>query len=77
MTFQYLLRYSDLSQRDDPLSLVAVGRDGEHGCPVLVGDLILHLCIDSEVFIVGFDFSHSFPNLSRLGDVQLVVFWSR
>lgn len=61
--------YSHLFQRDDPLSLVTVSRDGKYGRHFLIGDLVLHLCIDSEVFIIGFDFSHSFPNLSRLWDV--------
>lgn len=75
--FQYGFTFSHLFQGDDPLSLVTVSRDGKHGRPFLVGDLVLHLCVDSQVFVIGFDFSHSFPNLSRLRDVELVVFWSR
>lgn len=72
--FPFVVALAYLFQADDSLLCVSVCGYGVHIGALRVDDAILNVRINTKVFIVGFDLSHWFPNLSGFWDIQLVIF---
>lgn len=68
------IKYSYLFEADDALLGVPICRYGERVGSLRVDDAVLDVCVDAQVFVVGFDLPHWFAYLGRFGDVELVVF---